>query len=108
LHDRLYERRPCGTRYHTVAFDLSRRQGTVNFIKERQDDSSNHLDDRHARGGAFVRRESRWRHFEISLEQLEICFGCAHSFVMVRDETGRRLYTLTSRGFPNQLRRSAD
>jgi hypothetical protein len=112
LHDRLYERRQCGTRYRTVAFDLSkfdqltprhrsRRQGTVDFIKERQDDSSNHLDDRHARGGAFVRRESRSRHFEISLEQLEICFGCAHSFVMVCDETGRRLYTLTSRGFPD-------
>jgi adenylate cyclase len=34
-----------------------------------------------------------------ALEQLEACFGYAHSFLMVRDETGRRLYTLTSRGF---------
>lgn len=35
-----------------------------------------------------------------ALEQLEVCFGYAHAFLMVRDETGGRLYTLTSRGFP--------
>jgi len=34
-----------------------------------------------------------------ALEQLNTGFGYGHSFVMVRDETGQRLYTLTSHGF---------
>jgi len=35
-----------------------------------------------------------------ALEQLDARFGYSHTFVMVRDETGRRLYTLSSHGFP--------
>lgn len=34
-----------------------------------------------------------------ALEQLDAVFGYPHTFVMVRDETGQRLYTLTSHGF---------
>jgi adenylate cyclase len=35
-----------------------------------------------------------------ALEQLSTIYGYDHAFVMVRDEEGRRLYTLASRGFP--------
>jgi len=34
-----------------------------------------------------------------ALEQLEALFGHAQSFVMVRDESGKRLYTVASHGF---------
>jgi hypothetical protein len=34
-----------------------------------------------------------------TLEQLDGLFGHAHSFIMVRDESGTRLYTVASRGF---------
>ena len=34
-----------------------------------------------------------------ALEQLDALFGHAQSFVMVRDESGKRLYTVASRGF---------
>jgi hypothetical protein len=34
-----------------------------------------------------------------TLEQLDVLFGHAQSFVMVRDESGKRLYTLASHGF---------
>jgi adenylate cyclase len=66
-----------------------------------------HVADSNAVGAmtAFTTEISKCRDLDSlltkALEQLEICFGCAHSFVMVRDETGRRLYTLTSRGFPD-------
>jgi adenylate cyclase len=36
-----------------------------------------------------------------ALEQLASVFGCPHSFLMARDEEGRHLYTLASRGFPS-------
>jgi hypothetical protein len=35
----------------------------------------------------------------MALEQLAAIFGYDHGFVMVRDETGRRLYTLASHGY---------
>src|SRR5262245_50722791 len=34
-----------------------------------------------------------------ALEQLDGLFGHAQSFIMVRDESGKRLYTIASRGF---------
>jgi hypothetical protein len=35
-----------------------------------------------------------------ALEQLASMFGYAHSFIMLRDEDDKRLYTLSSHGFP--------
>lgn len=35
-----------------------------------------------------------------ALAQLEGVFGWAHSFILVRDETGRSLFTIASHGFP--------
>ena len=34
-----------------------------------------------------------------ALEQLDALFGHAQSFIMVRDESGKRLYTVASHGF---------
>jgi hypothetical protein len=34
-----------------------------------------------------------------ALEQLDVLFGHTQSFIMVRDESGKRLYTVASRGF---------
>jgi adenylate cyclase len=36
----------------------------------------------------------------VALEQLSTVFQYHHAFIMVRDEEGRHLYTLASRGFP--------
>ena len=40
------------------------------------------------------------KHTEGALEAIEDAFGYPHSFLMLLDETGRRLFTIASRGFP--------
>jgi adenylate cyclase len=53
---------------------------------------------------AFTRRIGSCHDLESlfagTLESLERAFGYAHSFLLLRDEEGRRLFTIASRGYP--------
>ena len=44
-------------------------------------------------------RAAIWTLLATALEQLDALFGHAQSFIMVRDESGKRLYTVASHGF---------